>query len=127
MGWPGKSDGEGGLFILLVCFFSLALIPGAPSLNGFALMNNNNASSLPIFWFQKLGREVSRILLLSNSLEFAIALTYSIYGCIGLVSASLPLAYTILGYGRVLWTKIKQSREIGKDYFTYDDKGELTP
>ncbi|XP_058382739.1 membrane-spanning 4-domains subfamily A member 13 isoform X2 [Diceros bicornis minor] len=32
----------------------------------------------------KLGREVSRILLSTYPLEFAIALTYSIYGCIGL-------------------------------------------
>ncbi|XP_045872525.1 membrane-spanning 4-domains subfamily A member 13 isoform X4 [Meles meles] len=34
----------------------------------------------------KLGREVSRILLISYPLEFSIALTYSIFGCIDLVS-----------------------------------------
>ncbi|XP_044919046.1 membrane-spanning 4-domains subfamily A member 13 isoform X3 [Mustela putorius furo] len=32
----------------------------------------------------KLGREVSRILLISYPLEFSIALTYSIFGCIDL-------------------------------------------
>uniref|UniRef100_A0A7N5P8F2 Membrane spanning 4-domains A13 n=1 Tax=Ailuropoda melanoleuca TaxID=9646 RepID=A0A7N5P8F2_AILME len=32
----------------------------------------------------KLGREVSRILLISYPLEFSIALAYSIFGCIGL-------------------------------------------
>uniref|UniRef100_A0A8C9M6U8 Membrane spanning 4-domains A13 n=1 Tax=Panthera tigris altaica TaxID=74533 RepID=A0A8C9M6U8_PANTA len=32
----------------------------------------------------KLGREVSRILLLSYSFEISVALTYAIFGCIGL-------------------------------------------
>uniref|UniRef100_A0A8C0QPH7 Membrane spanning 4-domains A13 n=3 Tax=Canidae TaxID=9608 RepID=A0A8C0QPH7_CANLF len=32
----------------------------------------------------KLGREVSRVLLISYPLEFSIALTYSIFGCIDL-------------------------------------------
>ncbi|XP_008705683.1 membrane-spanning 4-domains subfamily A member 13 isoform X3 [Ursus maritimus] len=32
----------------------------------------------------KLGREVSRILLISYPLEFSIALAYSIFGCVGL-------------------------------------------
>ncbi|ELK13497.1 Membrane-spanning 4-domains subfamily A member 13 [Pteropus alecto] len=41
----------------------------------------------------KLGREVSRVLLFSYPLELALAFTYSIFGCIDLVSVYLSLAY----------------------------------
>nr|XP_034343492.1 membrane-spanning 4-domains subfamily A member 13 isoform X1 [Arvicanthis niloticus] len=48
---------------------------------------HNDPSSLPACWFQKLGREVSRVLLCSYPLEFGIALTYSISGCSDLEEA----------------------------------------
>ena len=73
----------------LFFLFSLTLIVGGPSVNIFALIKYSNARPLPIFWFQKLGREVSRVLLISYPLEFSIALTYSIFGCIDLVSIYL--------------------------------------
>nr|XP_025843205.1 membrane-spanning 4-domains subfamily A member 13-like isoform X5 [Vulpes vulpes] len=38
----------------------------------------------------KLGREVSRVLLISYPLEFSIALTYSIFGCIDLFRNTVP-------------------------------------
>uniref|UniRef100_A0A8C9JPA7 Membrane spanning 4-domains A13 n=1 Tax=Panthera tigris altaica TaxID=74533 RepID=A0A8C9JPA7_PANTA len=38
----------------------------------------------PLWGVIKLGREVSRILLLSYSFEISVALTYAIFGCIGL-------------------------------------------
>lgn len=53
---------------------------------------SSNARSRPIFWFQKLGREVSRVLLFSYPLELALAFTYSIFGCIDLVSVYLSPA-----------------------------------
>ena len=66
--------------------FSLTVTVGALSVNVLSFTKDNNARFLPIFCFQKLGREVSRILLLSYSFEISVALTYAIFGCIGLVS-----------------------------------------
>ncbi|TEA11558.1 hypothetical protein DBR06_SOUSAS6910001 [Sousa chinensis] len=49
---------------------------------------DDNARCLPIFWFQKLGREISRVLLGLYPLELCIAFTYTIFGCVGLMPQS---------------------------------------
>ncbi|ERE78961.1 membrane-spanning 4-domain subfamily A member 13-like protein [Cricetulus griseus] len=46
--------------------------------------------------YLKLGREVSRILLISYPLEFAMALTYAIYSCSHLRSARMLTQYLFL-------------------------------
>ncbi|XP_044919053.1 membrane-spanning 4-domains subfamily A member 13 isoform X5 [Mustela putorius furo] len=47
-------------------------------------LSSFNSVSYRNYGQAKLGREVSRILLISYPLEFSIALTYSIFGCIDL-------------------------------------------
>lgn len=73
----------------LFCLFSLTLIVETLFVDVFALTKDNNTRFPPISWFQKLGREVSRILLLSYPLEISVALVCSVFNCIGLVSVHL--------------------------------------
>ncbi|KAM8928739.1 membrane-spanning 4-domains subfamily A member 13-like isoform 2-T3 [Lycaon pictus] len=47
-------------------------------------LSSFNSVSYRNYGQAKLGREVSRVLLISYPLEFSIALTYSIFGCIDL-------------------------------------------
>ncbi|VFV33020.1 membrane-spanning 4-domains [Lynx pardinus] len=47
-------------------------------------LSSFNSVSYRNYGQAKLGREVSRILLLSYSFEISVALTYAIFGCIGL-------------------------------------------
>ncbi|XP_053059098.1 membrane-spanning 4-domains subfamily A member 13 isoform X2 [Acinonyx jubatus] len=47
-------------------------------------LSSFNSVSYRNYGQAKLGREVSRILLLSYSFEISVALTYTIFGCIGL-------------------------------------------
>ncbi|XP_064432676.1 membrane-spanning 4-domains subfamily A member 13 [Mirounga angustirostris] len=70
-------------FALIMNIFCIIVAVIASILTTIELSSFNSVSYRN-YGQAKLGREVSRILLMSYPLEFSIALTYSIFGCIGL-------------------------------------------
>ncbi|XP_027435845.1 membrane-spanning 4-domains subfamily A member 13 isoform X3 [Zalophus californianus] len=70
-------------FALMMNIFCMIVAVIASILTTIELSSFNSVSYRN-YGQAKLGREVSRVLLISYPLEFSIALTYSIFGCIGL-------------------------------------------
>ncbi|XP_011233557.2 membrane-spanning 4-domains subfamily A member 13 [Ailuropoda melanoleuca] len=70
-------------FALIMNIFCIIVAVIASILTTIELSSFNSVSYRN-YGQAKLGREVSRILLISYPLEFSIALAYSIFGCIGL-------------------------------------------